>query len=67
MAGQVGRLLAAGVPPSNVTVVGASKGGWLTLETAAELGRDDARSVVLAGCGPNTVNRGLVSVAASSP
>lgn len=58
VAGQVGRLLEAGVPPSNVTVVGASKGGWLTLETAAELGRDDIAFVVLAGCGPNTVNLG---------
>lgn len=58
VAGQVRRLLDAGVPPSNVTVVGASKGGWLALETAAELGRDDVAFVVLAGCGASTVALG---------
>jgi hypothetical protein len=58
VADRVGRLLKAGVPPSNVLVVGASKGGWLALETAAALGRDDLAFVVLAGCGPNTVELG---------
>jgi dienelactone hydrolase len=58
VAAQVRRLLDAGVPPSSVTVVGASKGGWLALETAAELGRDDLAFVVLAGCGASTVPLG---------
>lgn len=58
VADQVGRLLKAGVPPSNVIVVGASKGGWLALETAAQMGRDELAFVVLAGCGPNTVELG---------
>jgi dienelactone hydrolase len=58
VAGQVRRLLDAGVPASNVTVVGASKGGWLALEAAAALGRDDLAIVVLAGCGGSTVALG---------
>jgi metallo-beta-lactamase class B len=58
VAGQVRRLLEAGVPPENVTVLGASKGGWLTLLTAAELGRDEVRYAVLAGCGRDTVDLG---------
>jgi hypothetical protein len=54
VASQVRRLLAAGVPPGNVTVVGASKGGALTLGIAAELGAPELSFVVLAGCGPYT-------------
>jgi hypothetical protein len=50
-AAEVRRLLAAGVPPQNVTVVGASKGGYLTLEIAAELGLPQLSYVILAGCG----------------
>ncbi len=54
VAARVRKLLQAGVPASQVTVVGASKGGFLTLAAAAEL-QDDALSyVVLAGCGPPT-------------
>ena len=51
VAGQVRRLLQAGVPPQNVTVVGASKGGFLTLEMAADLGVPQLSFVILAGCG----------------
>jgi len=58
VAGQVRRLIDAGVPPANVTVLGASKGGWLTLLTAAELGQDEVRYAVLAGCGRDTVGLG---------
>src|SRR6266540_3374144 len=58
VAGQVRRLLAAGVPPGNVTVLGASKGGWLTLLTAAEVGEYEVRYAVLAGCGSTTVELG---------
>ncbi len=54
VAGQVRRLLASGVPPGNVTVVGASKGGSLALAIAAELGSPELSFVVLAGCGPYT-------------
>jgi pimeloyl-ACP methyl ester carboxylesterase len=55
LVGQVRRLLAAGVPAQHVTVVGASKGGFLTLAAAAELGEAELSYVVLAGCGPSTV------------
>jgi pimeloyl-ACP methyl ester carboxylesterase len=58
VAGQVRRLLAAGVPPQHVTVVGASKGGFLTLAAAAEIGEAELSYVVLAGCGPSTVDLG---------
>ena len=56
VAGQVHRLLAAGVPPHHVTVVGASKGGYLTLAAAAEIGQPEVSYVVLAGCGPSTLS-----------
>jgi hypothetical protein len=52
VAGQVRALLQAGVPAQNVTVLGASKGGFLTLEVAAELEVPTLSFVVLAGCGP---------------
>jgi hypothetical protein len=55
LAGQVRRLLAAGVPARNVTLVGASKGGFLTLAAAAELQQPELSYVVLAGCGASTV------------
>ena len=54
LAARVRKLLQAGVPPSQVTVVGASKGGFLTLATAAELQEDAVSYVVLAGCGAST-------------
>jgi hypothetical protein len=55
LAGQVRRLLTAGVPPRNVTLLGASKGGFLTLSAAAELGEPELSYVVLAGCGRETL------------
>jgi metallo-beta-lactamase class B len=54
LAARVRKLLQAGVPPSQVTVVGASKGGFLTMATAAELREDGVSYVVLAGCGQST-------------
>jgi hypothetical protein len=51
LAGQVRRLIQAGVPARQLTVVGASKGGHLALAAAAELGEPDVSYVVLAGCG----------------
>lgn len=55
LAGQVRRLLAAGVPARQVSLVGASKGGFLALAAAAELGEAEVSYVVLAGCGPATI------------
>jgi pimeloyl-ACP methyl ester carboxylesterase len=54
IAGQVKRLLAAGVPPKHITVAGHSKGGAITLITAAMLQNGDIKFINMAGCG----NRG---------
>jgi pimeloyl-ACP methyl ester carboxylesterase len=51
VAGQVRALLKAGVPAERVTLLGASRGGFLALEAAAELGEDGLSVVVLAACG----------------
>jgi hypothetical protein len=58
-AGQVRALLEAGVPADHVTVVGFSRGGFLTLGVSAAVASDDVRYVVLAGCGsePSWVGR----------
>ena len=48
--GQIGRLLAAGVPARNVTVVGASKGGAIAVFVSTLLRNRDVSFVVLAGC-----------------
>ncbi|HLL77444.1 MAG TPA: hypothetical protein VK421_19470 [Pyrinomonadaceae bacterium] len=49
--GQINRLLAAGVPARDVTVVGASKGGAIAVFTSTLLKNRDVNFVVLAGCG----------------
>jgi len=52
VAGQVRALLAAGVPPERIAVVGFSKGGGITLAAAALLREQPkVRFVSLAGCG----------------
>lgn len=58
LAEQVGRLRKAGVPAERITVVGASKGGFLALQAAAELQHPGLSFVVLAGCGPGSVELG---------
>ena len=58
LAGQVRRLRKAGVPAERITVVGASKGGFLALAAAAELQHPGLSFVVLAGCGDATVEMG---------
>ena len=51
VAAQIGRLLKAGVPARNVTVVGASKGGAIAVFASTLLRNRDVNFVVLAGCG----------------
>ncbi len=51
VAAQVAALLAAGVPPHHVAVVGFSKGGAIALLAAARLHHAGVRTVSLAGCG----------------
>ena len=50
-AGQVRELLAAGVPPERITVVGFSKGGAIAILTSSELATDGVNFVFLAACG----------------
>ncbi len=47
----VKRLLAAGVPPGNITVGGHSKGGMMTLIVSSQLKNPKINFVNLAGCG----------------
>lgn len=49
--GQIERLLKAGVPARQVTVVGASKGGAIAVFASTLLKNRDVNFVVLAGCG----------------
>lgn len=56
VAAAVRRLLLARVPADHVTVAGFSKGGGLTLVTAAELAEPRVNFVVMAICGGDTAN-----------
>lgn len=47
---QVNRLLQAGVPPSNITVVGASKGAFIAMIVSTMLQNKEVNFVFLAGC-----------------
>lgn len=50
VAGEVSKLVAAGVPASNITVSGYSRGGTLAVMASGFVGRTDVNFVVLAGC-----------------
>lgn len=50
VAGQVRRLLTAGVPAQNVTVAGFSKGGGLAVSVCAKLAEPRVNFVFMAGC-----------------
>lgn len=52
---QVQALLEAGVPPQNITVVGASKGAAITVLVSNLLENDEANFVLLGACHPDTV------------
>jgi hypothetical protein len=51
VAGQVRKLLAAGVPAQNITVAGHSKGGMITMLVMSSLANPDIAYVNFAGCG----------------
>jgi hypothetical protein len=51
VAGQVRKLLAAGVPAKNITVAGHSKGGMITMLVMSSLANPDIAYVNFAGCG----------------
>jgi len=49
-------LLEAGVPPQNITVVGASKGAAITVLVSHLLETDEVNFVLLGACHPDTVD-----------
>ncbi len=51
IAGQIKTLLAAGVPAKNITVLGHSKGGFITLVVSSILKNPKLNYVIMAGCG----------------
>jgi hypothetical protein len=55
VASQVTTLLEAGVPPRNITVVGASKGGWITVVTSNYLANKELNFVVMGICDPDNM------------
>lgn len=52
VADQVRNLITAGVPASNISVVGFSKGGGIAAATSSILGADDVNFVFMGTCGP---------------
>ena len=53
---QVEALIDAGVPPKNITVVGASKGAAIAVFVSHLLGNDQVNFVLLGSCHPDTIN-----------
>jgi hypothetical protein len=53
---QIERLLAAGVPPQQITVVGASKGGAITVWVSYLLKNVQTNFVLLGTCHPDTID-----------
>jgi hypothetical protein len=51
VAGRVRLLLNAGVPPQNITVVGASQGGWIGMLVSTYLKNRGLNFVVIGACG----------------
>ena len=56
LAGQVGQLLDAGVPPERITVIGASLGAFMTLEAAKILANPGVKYALLGLCGEYAIN-----------
>jgi len=53
--GQVARLLNAGVPGENITVVGVSKGAWIAIYVSHSLEGQEINYAILAICHPDVV------------
>jgi hypothetical protein len=62
--GQVNRLLKAGVPQGNITVVGASKGGAIAFYVSSEMKQREINYVIIASCvgkfAQDAANRGMI-------
>jgi hypothetical protein len=54
--GQIGSLLNAGVPAGNITVVGASKGAWITVLISHDMHNSEINYVLIAICAPENVD-----------
>tara|TARA_B110000211_G_C14069239_1_gene549177 strand:+ start:516 stop:2177 length:1662 start_codon:yes stop_codon:yes gene_type:complete len=50
---QVDSLISIGYKPSNITLLGASKGAWITLLASTKLSTNQVNVVVLGICGPD--------------
>ena len=50
VAGQVRQLLKAGVPPQQITIVGASQGSWMAMLASTYLENPGVNFVIIAGC-----------------
>ena len=50
VAGQIKQLLAAGVKPDHITVVGASQGSWMAMIASTHLKNRKVNFVIIAGC-----------------
>ena len=50
VATQVRNLIKAGVPPRQITVVGASQGSWIAMLASTDLQNRDLKFVFIAGC-----------------
>jgi hypothetical protein len=57
VASQIERLLKAGVPPQQITVIGASKGGGITMLASTLLKNRQVNFVVMAGCYDEILSR----------
>jgi hypothetical protein len=55
--GQIRTLLAAGVPPGNVTVVGASRGAVIAMQVSTRLRNRKVRFVLLGNCNDTVFSR----------
>jgi hypothetical protein len=55
VAGQVRELLNAGIPPKNITVVGASKGGWIAIAVSNLLADKELNFVIMGVCDPDNI------------
>ena len=63
VARQVDSLIATGVPPSAITVVGFSKGGWIAILASARLRNPAVSFVFMGACGPWAFERPDLHVA----
>lgn len=63
VARQVDSLLARGVAPGHITVVGFSKGGWIAELASSRLGNPAVNFVFMAACGPWAFERADLHVA----